>query len=232
MASTAAAAGPSRDSRIALTKGRPAIEATSGRWEDATPQDFLQALRRREAARATELAMQLKDSPDPSARLEAADALAEAAVGALKEGNFARLQELLPALAELAPERAVSPLLRLAADERGETKFRIRALEALGAIRSEAAVPPLISILEGREPLYWQAAANALARTGGEAAMGFLFGLIERGRADLGRTAAWAIDHSGDEAAREALRRMSVEGRAKRGAVPPELRVALAQAEK
>jgi HEAT repeat protein len=123
----------------------------------------------------------------------------------LRGEEFDHLDDLVALGAEAVPD--LLDLARQAAD--GMT--RARAMEALGRIRDQRAVPVLTGALQTGSSLERLTAARALASVAGGEAVGALTGLLGDPDPSLVKVAMRSLAQVGDAAALAALERASGE---------------------
>ncbi len=154
---------------------------------------------------------------------EAVDALVETMIASLLAGDATTghtYYGTLGALKELAPARAVDPLVNLLQDQKAGTLVHALAARALGEMGQESAVGPLMSAFDSHDSDVRDAAAFGLARIGGDTGRGFLLQVLRNGELDLQQSAATALAFWGDRQARAALKQVVAEGQLGKGAIP------------
>lgn len=142
---------------------------------------------------------------------------------ALNDKDSPAVSTAIAVLKELAPDRAVDPLLDLLQDKDADARVRVLAASGLGEIGGVKVVEPLVSAFHDSDPGVRQAAANGLARIGGERGVGALLQVFSGGPSDLHQTAAMAIASQGDDQAKASLAQAIANGQVPAGAIPKDV---------
>jgi len=154
---------------------------------------------------------------------KAVDALEETMIASLLAGDATTghtYYGTLGALKELAPARAVDPLVNLLQDQKAGTLVHSLAARALGEMGQESAVVPLMSAFGSHDSDVRDSAAFGLARIGGDKGRGFLLRVLRTGDIAVQQSAATALAFWGDRQAKEALKQVVAEGQLGKGAIP------------
>jgi len=150
-------------------------------------------------------------------------ALIETMIASLLAGDAATghtYYGTLGALKELAPARAVDPLVDLLQDRKAGTLVHSLAARALGEMGQESAVVPLMSVFHSPDSDVRNSAAFGLARIGGDTGLGFLLHVLRNGDIDLQQSAATALAFWGGSQARAVLKQVVAEGQLGKEAIP------------
>jgi len=126
-------------------------------------------------------------------------------LGLVAARDAAARQEAMMALTDLAPERAVQPLMDILQDRSEDPQSRMRAAALLGQIGDPKAVDVLIRVFGDGERNVQQAAAGGLARIGGDRSVQFLLRVFSTNDRQLHQTVATALAFHGDDHAKAAL---------------------------
>jgi HEAT repeats len=184
--------------------------------------DLLQALSEQQSLEALRrMAQALRESGREEEREETVAALFDILRATLHHTDLRAYHDILAALKELAPERAVDSLVNLLQDQDADRRVRLWAAQGLGAIGTEWAVAPLIAAFDDPDAAMWQAAATGLARGGTARGIDFLVQLFSTPSQELHRTAFMALGFQGGDQGKAALRRVMTEGRLAQGSIPP-----------
>ncbi len=217
------------------TREAPSSETQLGVTQMQTPSkgvELIRAIAANKQDLARDIVKALGEKGTKKEIEEAVDALLDAMLSKV-HADDSRVErayfETIAALRELAPERAVNPLVDLLQNEENETRVRILAASGLGEVGQESAVGPLMWAFDGNDPLVREFAATSLAQIGGQRGVDFLVEALSTGDINFQQTAVIALGLQGNDQAKAALRQAIADGQVAQQAIPKDVAEELAR---